>query len=78
MVAGAAAALYFKVSPIFVILAAAALGLVLPLGRPAPAAPPQVGQRHSYLRHLHSKGPPSPPSRSESSQRSIGRSSRWG
>jgi len=52
VVAGAAAALYFKVSPIFVILAATALGIVLPLERPAPAAPPQVGRRHSYVRHL--------------------------
>ncbi len=52
VIAGAAAALYFRVSPIFVILAAAALALVLPLGRPTSATPLPAGRRRSHVRHL--------------------------
>ena len=52
VVAAAAAALYFKVSPIFVILAAAALGLALPLGTQKPGGDRQSGKQRTFLRPL--------------------------
>ena len=56
VIAGAAAALYFGVNPIYVIFAAAAAGLALPheSGNPATAAPKSSGEsrQSSYLRPL--------------------------
>jgi chromate transporter len=52
VVGGAAVALYFRVSPIYVILGAALLGLVLPLRRALPEARITSDERRTYLRPL--------------------------